>query len=150
MQKLIQSNDEEMLKSCNYLKEFHFNKLTRPFTIVSREEFEDYEDTWYPEFIGIGQIMSESEKEDLLGAGTNASTIHMHYRFYDTRGYARCKFRKEVPPVNKWERSRYVDDVLYIRFGCDHNGAKLVDSDPFERTYRCEKCGLTWSEQTGY
>lgn len=150
MQKVIQSKDEEMLKSCNYLKEFHFNKLPRPFSIVSREEFEDQEDTWYPQFIGIGQIHDDKQKAELLGSDVNASTIHMHYRFYDTNGYARCRFRKEVKSVNKWGRSEYVDDVIYIKFGCDHKGAELIESDRFERVYKCEKCGLTWSEQTGY
>ena len=150
MQKVISSSEEEMLKSCNYLKEFHFNKLPRPFTIVSREEFENYEDTWYPEFIGIGQIHDDNQKEELLGSDVKASTIHMHYRFYDTRGYARCKFTKKVKSVDKYGRSEYVDDVIYIRFGCDHKGAKLIESDRFERVYTCEKCGLTWSEQTGY
>ena len=150
MERIVSSSEQEMLKEIEYIKEFHFNRLPSPFTIVSREEFEDYEDTWYPKFIGIGQLHSDEEKAKLLGNDVKASTIHIKYRFYNTVGYARCKFRKEVKPINKWERSDWVDDVIYIKFGCDHKGAKLIDSDRFERVYKCEKCGLTWSEQTGY
>ena len=150
MQKIVDSSEKEMLESCNYIKEFHFNKLPRPFTIVSREKFEDYEDTWYPEFIGIGQIHDEEQKQLLLGNEVRASSIDVRYRFYSTIGYARCKFRKEVKPINRWERSTWVEDIIYIRFGCEHKGRKLIESDRFERVYKCEDCGLTWSEQTGY
>lgn len=150
MEKVITSSEEEMLKSCNYIKEFNFNRLPKPFTICNREEFENYEDTWYPKFIGIGQIHNDEEKALLLGSGVNASTIHLHYRFYDTVGYARCKFRKEIPAKNSWERNEYTDEVMYIKFGCDHKGAELIESDRFERVYKCHKCGLVWSEQTGY
>lgn len=152
MYKLTWCNESDMLKEIPYLDKFHFNHLPKPFKIVSQKEYEDYEDTWYPQFVGIGQIHNDEEKQQLLGEGTEASTIHMKYSFFNTHGYAKCKFRKKVVVENEkyGNKYNYVDDVIYIRFGCDHKGAEMIDSDVFERTYKCPECGLVWSEQTGY
>ena len=152
MQKLISCDEKEMLSKVNYIKNFHFNRLPKPFTIVSKEEFENYEDTWYPDFVGIGQIHNDDEKALLLGdeIAKNSSMISIRYRFYDTHGYAKCKFTKKVQPKNSWERPTYEDDIVYIKFGCSHKNRELVEKDAFERVYKCNDCGQVWSEQTGY
>ena len=150
MEKVISSTESEMLKDCNYIKEFHFNRLPKPFEVVTEKEYEWWEDTWYPQYIGIGQLHSEEQKSLLVDEETakKVGMIELKYRFYSTRGYAKCKYRepiKEQSGAIRWE-----ERTLFIRFGCEHKNAKLVEQDAFERKYRCPDCGLIWTEQTGY
>lgn len=116
----------------NFLSEpIHFNKMPRPYTEISMEEYFAGLDMWALNYTSFHQVIGEEAKS----LGYEGRLVVVHCSFNGEEGFARLK----IPGTNKYR---------FFRLGCKHNW-ELIESDSLTNTYKCKKCGTVIEVSNG-
>ena len=123
--------DETKAKLPFLSEPLHFNKMPKPYTEISMEEYFSGLDSWALNYTDFHQVIGEDAK----ALGYEGQMVVVHTRYNGEEGFARLT----IPGTNKYR---------FFRLGCKHDW-ELIGSDSLTNIYKCKKCGTTITMSNG-
>lgn len=123
---------EDSKAKLDFLSEpIHFNKMPKPYTEISMEEYFSGLDSWALNYKDFHQVMGEDAK----ALGYEGKMVVVHTSYNGEEGFARLT----IPGTNRYR---------FFRLGCKHDW-ELIGSDSLTNKYKCKKCGTVIEVSNG-
>ena len=123
--------NESKVKLSFLSEPLHFNKMPKPYTEISMEEYFSGLDMWALNYTGFHQVIGEDAKN----LGYEGQMVIVHTSYNEEEGFAR---------MNALGSKEY----RFFRLGCKHDW-ELIGADSLTNKYRCKKCGTTITMSNG-